>query len=169
MYSCGIGNAGLECAANPRAGGAGWLKVGRREYENGDTSHCSTVLRTASLRPSAAAVNRWTRSRVASPSTSATCSRAGPTIASSPIFTPSACPRRKRRGRRGRATRWRSSCRPAPHHSVVPPAYGPTHPRPLSTLFVQADKHVLIESRHGAITAGDYILGRIRSNFDKKG
>jgi len=39
----------------------------------------------------------------------------------------------------------------------------------LSTLFVQADKHVLIESRHGAITAGDYILGRIRSNFDKKG
>ncbi|EOD19726.1 hypothetical protein EMIHUDRAFT_242716 [Emiliania huxleyi CCMP1516] len=33
----------------------------------------------------------------------------------------------------------------------------------------RADKHVLIESRHGAITAGDYILGRIRSNFDKKG
>ena len=40
---------------------------------------------------------------------------------------------------------------------------------PYFTLFVQADKHVLIESRHGAITAGDYILGRIRSNFDKKG
>ena len=30
----------------------------------------------------------------------------------------------------------------------------------------QADKRVVIESEaHGAITAGDYILGRVRSNF----
>ena len=32
----------------------------------------------------------------------------------------------------------------------------------------QADKKVLIESKHGTISAGDYILGRIRSNFEKK-
>jgi len=31
--------------------------------------------------------------------------------------------------------------------------------------FMQADKKTLIESKHGTITAGDYILGRIRSNF----
>jgi len=45
----------------------------------------------------------------------------------------------------------------------------PPRPRYSMAFFMQADKHVLIESRHGAITAGDYILGRIRSNFDKKG
>ena len=34
--------------------------------------------------------------------------------------------------------------------------------------FAQADKDALIESGSETITAGDYILGRIRSNFAAK-
>jgi isopenicillin N synthase-like dioxygenase len=33
--------------------------------------------------------------------------------------------------------------------------------------FMQADKEAVIASKGGAITAGDYILGRIKSNFAK--
>ena len=32
---------------------------------------------------------------------------------------------------------------------------------------MQADKEAVIASKGGAITAGDYILGRIKSNFAK--
>jgi len=44
----------------------------------------------------------------------------------------------------------------------------PPRSRYSRAFFMQADKHVVIESeRTEAITAGDYILGRIRSNFAK--
>jgi len=33
--------------------------------------------------------------------------------------------------------------------------------------FMQADKEAVIASKGGAVTAGDYILGRIKSNFAK--
>ena len=47
----------------------------------------------------------------------------------------------------------------------TPAESNPPRSRYSLAFFMQADKKVLIESRHGAITAGDYILGRIRSNF----
>ena len=41
-------------------------------------------------------------------------------------------------------------------------------PRQSIAFFMQADKEALIESSGETITAGDYILGRIRSNFAAK-
>jgi len=105
------GNAGLECAANPRAGGAGWLKVD--PVEGGIAVNIGDML-----------------------------------------------------------SRWSNDSLLSNLHRVrmpTPEEARPPRPRYSMAFFMQADKHVLIESRHGAITAGDYILGRIRSNFDKKG
>jgi len=51
------------------------------------------------------------------------------------------------------------------HRVRMPGAGEVPKPRYSIAFFMQADKHVSIESKHGAITAGDYILGRIRSNF----
>ena len=54
-------------------------------------------------------------------------------------------------------------------HRVRMPT-GPECGRPRQSIafFMQADKEALIESSGETITAGDYILGRIRSNFAAK-
>jgi isopenicillin N synthase-like dioxygenase len=104
------GNEGLECAANPRAGGgAGWLRVD--PVEGGIAINIGDML------------SRWSDDRLLS-----------------------------------NLHRVRM---PTPAEATPPKS------RYSIAFFMQADKQVLIESRHGAITAGDYILGRIRSNFAK--
>ena len=54
-------------------------------------------------------------------------------------------------------------------HRVRMPT-GPECGRPRQSIafFMQADKEALIESSGETIAAGDYILGRIRSNFAAK-
>jgi isopenicillin N synthase-like dioxygenase len=108
------GNAGLECAANPRASGSsgsgGWLKVD--PVEGGIAINIGDML------------SRWSDDRLLSNL----------------------------------------------HRVRMPTPEEATPPRSRNSVafFMQADKRVLIESQHGAITAGDYILGRIRSNFSAK-
>lgn len=53
------------------------------------------------------------------------------------------------------------------HRVRMPTAAEASPPRSRYSIafFMQADKRAQIESRHGTITAGEYILGRIRSNF----
>lgn len=53
------------------------------------------------------------------------------------------------------------------HRVRMPAPAELSKPRYSIAFFLQADKKVVIESKHGKITAGDYILGRIRSNFEK--
>ena len=54
------------------------------------------------------------------------------------------------------------------HRVRMPTAAECGRPRQSIAFFMQADKEALIESSGETITAGDYILGRIRSNFAAK-
>lgn len=103
------GNAGLECAANPRAGkSAGWLKVD--PVAGGIAVNIGDML------------SRWSDGRLLS------------NLHRVRMPTPEEC---------------------APPRSRYSIAF-----------FMQADKRQLIESEeHEPITAGDYILGRIKSNY----
>lgn len=148
-----VGEPGLECAPNPRAGGGGgWLKVRARAASSGPTLKLWRA-RTPPQAPSRAAgvtraadgpspLRRSTPCRAGSASTWATCSCAGATRPSSPTCTACACRPPRRRARRARASRSPSSrrrtrtrsfgargTRTSPRATIFSVACAPTTPR----------------------------------------
>jgi isopenicillin N synthase-like dioxygenase len=65
-------------------------------------------------------------------------------------------------------SRWSDDCLLSNLHRVrmpTPIEANPPKSRYSIAFFMQADKKAVIQSKHGKITAGDYLLGRVRSNF----